>query len=602
MSEANVIEEYLVKLRFSADADGFAQFKGVLGDAAEIAASRTEAIVKSLGKWQGTIVGGFAAIGVAAIGIADKIADADLQYQLLATRMYMSTDAAKGLSIATDVLGHSLDEIAWNPELLARFHVLMGDQARMAAIMGPGYEPGLRNIREIRFQFSRFQDELTYGVLPDLISKVFAGLGGGNVLDRLQRINDWIITNLPKITSALASGLVPILKDGKQVLGDFAGMLEDVGVAFTNVVGAFSRDKSIEGTTFNFHNLVVAVDHVSHGLATFVGWITQAERLLAHLASSAALFASGHYKDAAAELSKAYGDFNGGSGAILGGVAGTGIGAGGGALAGGIIGGTLGSVIPVFGTAAGATAGTAIGGAVGAVGGGIFGATEGALSGWWKQKVDPSTAEHGFYTPQTGLSSGNQNPANIHALIDQIANSLGFSPAVAHAVAMIESQEMQFKDGHLQMSGKGPNGGAKGIFQLEDATAAQYGVNSADVTGNIKGGISYLADLSRKYNGNLEEVLAAYNWGEGRLDRAMKRYGYFDTSYLPPETRDYVRRGEAQLSHNGDLNVAIHVHVAKTNASADEIAQATKGAIPDIHSALRPQTRANIAMLGGPIQ
>ncbi|HEY3987939.1 MAG TPA: lytic transglycosylase domain-containing protein [Acidobacteriaceae bacterium] len=600
MEESGIFDEYLVKLGFDSDPAGYAKFASTLTDAAGIAASRTKSIVESLGKWQGAIVGGFAAIGTAALVTMDKVADADLGYQLLATKMFIGVDAAKQLSIATDVLGHSLDEIAWNPELHRRFDILLDDQKRMAEVMGHGYEPALLNIREIRFQFSRLQDELQFGLLPTLVSDVFDDLGGGNALQKLENLNDWVIDHLPEIASTFSKYLVPVLKDAKDVGSDVVGMLEDAGVAFTNLVGLISGDHSIEGTTLNFDHLLTAVDHVSHGFAKFVNTITDAERILAHLASGTALFFSGHYEEAAAEYKKAMQDFTAGSGAVLGGVVGTGAGAFGGSVAGGAIGttigATLGSVVPVFGTAAGGAIGgalgTAFGGTVGAVGGGITGAGGGALEGWWKQKVDPSTPEHGFYVPDSGIKS--TSSGSIHDLIDSLASKYSIDPSFAHAVAGAESEEQQVANGHLITSNKG----AQGIFQLEPGTAAQYGVDPSDPAGNIKGGLQLLADLGKKYNGNVEEVLAAYNWGQGHLDKAIARHGGFDTSYLPRETRDYIARIESRMG--GDIHVSTYVY-ASPNQNAQEVGkQASDQTIAQLRA--RRQTTSNIAMLGSAFQ
>ncbi len=57
----------------------------------------------------------------------------------------------------------------------------------------------------------------------------------------------------------------------------------------------------------------------------------------------------------------------------------------------------------------------------------------------------------------------------------------------------------------------------------------------------------YLKTLSRMFNGDWNLVLAAYNGGPGRVQRAMKRAGEEDfwalsqtPKYLPKETREYV--------------------------------------------------------------
>lgn len=77
--------------------------------------------------------------------------------------------------------------------------------------------------------------------------------------------------------------------------------------------------------------------------------------------------------------------------------------------------------------------------------------------------------------------------------------------------------------------------GAKGHFQFMDPTAKQYGVKDPyDLEQSATGAAKYLADLKRKYGGNMSMASAAYNWGPGNLDR----YGL---GRAPAETRDYVK-------------------------------------------------------------
>jgi soluble lytic murein transglycosylase-like protein len=85
--------------------------------------------------------------------------------------------------------------------------------------------------------------------------------------------------------------------------------------------------------------------------------------------------------------------------------------------------------------------------------------------------------------------------------------------------------------------------GAAGLMQLMPATAERFGITSDDrwdPAHNLDAGVAYLRWLTDHFQNDLPRILAAFNSGEG----AVERYGG-----IPPyrETRDYVRRVYSEL-------------------------------------------------------
>jgi len=117
--------------------------------------------------------------------------------------------------------------------------------------------------------------------------------------------------------------------------------------------------------------------------------------------------------------------------------------------------------------------------------------------------------------------------AKYQADINQLAKRYKVSPHLIMAVITVESC--------FRESARSPQGAA-GLMQLIPATASRFGTNDRyNPHDNIKAGTRYLKFLLKRFKGDLKLVAAAYNAGEGAVDRY---------NGIPPykETRAYVAK------------------------------------------------------------
>lgn len=91
--------------------------------------------------------------------------------------------------------------------------------------------------------------------------------------------------------------------------------------------------------------------------------------------------------------------------------------------------------------------------------------------------------------------------------------------------------------------------GATGLWQLMSGTARELGIKvisgydgRRSVTASTKAALAYLNDLGGYFKGNWYLALAAYNAGQGRVDKAIRRAGShsFWNLPVPKETKFYV--------------------------------------------------------------
>ncbi|WP_332741117.1 lytic transglycosylase domain-containing protein [Hydrogenophaga sp.] len=115
----------------------------------------------------------------------------------------------------------------------------------------------------------------------------------------------------------------------------------------------------------------------------------------------------------------------------------------------------------------------------------------------------------------------------IMKIVYKLAPQFGIQPGLAFAVIRAESN---FNVNAVS------DKNAQGLMQLIPETAARFRVRKPfDAEQNIRGGLSYLQWLLAYFRGDVPLVLAAYNAGEGTVDRYRGVPPY-------PETQGYIKR------------------------------------------------------------
>jgi hypothetical protein len=252
MAATDIIQSYLVSLGFSINQTELNKFTSSLGATGEKVGDAVEGMADKVEKATVGIVGALAAIATAAVEVADKVSKTDLGFVLWAQKMYLGVDAAKKLKIATDALGYSLDEIAWNPELRGRLSALLGTERGLQAGLGPDFEQQMVRLRDLRFEFTRLGVAGEYALqkIVETVTRTFAPQIDA-MKDKIAGWAEWIVNNMDKIGEWTEKYLNPILENTFDILKKLWDMSKEVWSDLLNLLAILYQDPKLQGTKEN---------------------------------------------------------------------------------------------------------------------------------------------------------------------------------------------------------------------------------------------------------------------------------------------------------------------------------------------------------------
>jgi hypothetical protein len=227
--------------------------------------------------------------------------------------------------------------------------------------------------------------------------------------------------------------------------------------------------------------------------------------------------------------------------------------------------------------------------------------------------------------PSLGAQLTGQAPDPVNARIDQGFAAAGMPPGNGAKLLGIDAAPEQFRDDYIaaaekygvdpvtlvrqgkQESGFDPRAvspaGATGIAQFMPQTAARFGIDPNNAEQSIDAQGRYMAANQKMFDGNQGLALAAYNWGEGNVQKWLQSGA--DPNAVPEETRNYVQTIsgkplEAWLGGGGQGGQPVQPGAGSGVAPAPTGGAASSG-LPDRATLIKmlrnPQTRGFAADL-----
>lgn len=167
-----------------------------------------------------------------------------------------------------------------------------------------------------------------------------------------------------------------------------------------------------------------------------------------------------------------------------------------------------------------------------------------------------------WYSSRPRTVARMQDNANLYLyhIVEKVAER-----GLPMELALLPAVESNYRPGATSRSG------AAGLWQFIPSTGRVYGLEQnrwydarRDLIASTDAALDYLTYLHEFFDGDWEKAIAAYNAGEGTIERAVRARGTKSTDYwslrLPRETMEYVPRLLALASivkAPGDYDVSL---------------------------------------------
>ena len=157
-----------------------------------------------------------------------------------------------------------------------------------------------------------------------------------------------------------------------------------------------------------------------------------------------------------------------------------------------------------------------------------------ALASGGLANTDTFNPADGSITDSTAVDiAANSHASSYDQLFQQAESNYGLPAGLLSTMGFHES-------------GFDPNAvssaGARGVMQFMPATAQEYGIDPHDTPAAINAAGKKMSGLINYYKGDISKAIAAYNFGEGNVDKTIARAGDNWQDELPPETQVYLSR------------------------------------------------------------
>jgi len=227
------IKSYLVSLGFKVDNTSYQAATKAMGNAEQSVAKFAGGAVTSFAIAGAAVV---SFVGAASIGIAKfvgELAQADLETEKLARKLWLGKDAAASYNNTLKAMGVTLEDLYLSPELMKNFQTLNQESKNLRP--PTEFAEQMKLVRSVQFEFTRLKLEATYAL--QWIGYYFMKYMEGpikQIKQTLSEINGIIVKTMPSWTKVIAQVMSWFARMGIttfRVFKDIIRIFNDLGSA-----------------------------------------------------------------------------------------------------------------------------------------------------------------------------------------------------------------------------------------------------------------------------------------------------------------------------------------------------------------------------------
>lgn len=229
----NTLREYLVKLGWGIDKQGFKSAQDMADSLGKSAQKTGKSFVSNMALAGTAVVNFIVTANAAMVGLLKSIADADLETERWARRMWTTEESARSLLSALGAMGKSFDDIAYmTPE---EYQYLLELRGLASNLNAPAeLQNTLQQVRGIEQEFNKLKIIVQY--IGQWVAYYLGQyLNLSDVKSEFSDFNNWLSSNISVVAEKVTKFFITMYKLGKTLVTTIITLKDAISDLFNSM-------------------------------------------------------------------------------------------------------------------------------------------------------------------------------------------------------------------------------------------------------------------------------------------------------------------------------------------------------------------------------